>query len=144
MARIVFELEVDAPADRIVEALDTEAGIAGWWTADVGFPGGAGTTMTLGFPIAPMPFELRVDEAAPDRLSWTSVGEFPPHWVGTRVLWTLTPQPGGGSTLVHFSHDGWATDEGPFASSALTWGRLMDTLKGYAETGIAAPLFPKG
>jgi hypothetical protein len=58
------------------------------------------------------------------------------------VLWTLTPTPAG--TLVHFSHDGWASDEGPFASSALTWGRLMDTLKTYAETGVAAPLFPKG
>ena len=144
MARIVFELEVDAPAERIVEALDSEAGIAGWWTADVEFAGGTGTTMKLGFPIAPVPFELRVDEAGPGRVAWTSIGEFPPHWAGTRVLWTLAPRSGSDGTLVHFSHDGWASDEGPFASSALTWGRLMDTLKSYAETGVGAPLFTKG
>lgn len=142
MARIVFELEIEAPAERIVEALDTEDGIAGWWTADVDFAGGVGSIMKPGFPVAPVPFELSVDEVGLGRVAWTSVGDFPPHWAGTRVLWTLTPTAAG--TLVHFSHDGWASDAGPFASSALTWGRLMDTLKTYVETGVAAPLFPKG
>lgn len=143
MARIVFELEIDAPARRIVEALDSQDGIAGWWTADVDFPGGTGTTMKLGFPIAPMPFELRVDESGPDRVAWTSVGEFPPHWAGTRIVWTLAPKAAGDGTLLHFNHDNWATDEGPFASSALTWGRLMDRLKTYVESGVSAPLFAK-
>jgi uncharacterized protein YndB with AHSA1/START domain len=141
MARIVFEVEIDAPPQRVVDALDTQEGIAGWWTADVDFPGGSGTTMRLGFPIAPLPFELRVDEAGPSRVAWTSTGEFPPHWVGTRVLWTLTPKADSDGTSLHFNHDGWATDEGPFASSALTWARLMDSLKSYVETGTGAPLF---
>jgi uncharacterized protein YndB with AHSA1/START domain len=139
MARIVFELEVDAPAKEIAEALTTQQGIAGWWTDDVSFPSGAGATMTLGFPIAPLPFQLRVDEADEQQVAWTSIGEFPPHWAGTRVVWTLAPA--GESTTVHFVHDGWASDEGPFGSSALTWGRLMDTLKRFAETGTPAPLF---
>ena len=139
MPRIVFELEVDAPATQIAQALTTQPGIAGWWTDDVSLPGGAGATMTLGFPIAPLPFQLRVDKADDHQVVWSSVGEFPPHWAGTQVVWTL--EPAGKSTTVHFTHDGWASDEGPFGSSALTWGRLMDTLKRFAETGTAAPLF---
>ncbi len=139
MPRIVFEVEVDAPATKLAEALTTQHGIAGWWTDDVSLAGGAGATMTLGFPIAPRPFQLRVDEADEQHVVWSSVGEFPPHWAGTQVAWTLTPA--GRSTIVHFAHDGWASDEGPFGSSALTWGRLMDTLKRFAETGTAAPLF---
>ena len=139
MARIVFELEIDAPARQVADALTTQQGIAGWWTDDVTLPDGAGATMTLGFPVAPLPFRLRVDEADERRVAWSSVGDFPPHWVGTQVIWTLTPTQE--ATTVHFAHDGWASDDGPFASSALTWGRLMDSLRRYAETGTTAPLF---
>jgi uncharacterized protein YndB with AHSA1/START domain len=139
MPRIVFELEVDAPARQVADALTTERGIAGWWTDDVSLPGGVGATMTLGFPIAPLPFHLTVDQADEQHVVWSSVGEFPPHWAGTTVAWTL--EPAGDSTTVHFAHDGWVSDEGPFGSSALTWGRLMDTLKRFAETGTSAPLF---
>ena len=139
MARIVFELEIAAPAKHVADALTTEQGIAGWWTDNVSLPDGPGATMTLGFPIAPLPFRLRVDEAGERRVAWTSIGDFPPHWAGTEVIWTLTPAQE--STTVHFAHDRWASDEGPFASSAMTWGRLMDSLKRFAETGTTAPLF---
>jgi uncharacterized protein YndB with AHSA1/START domain len=141
MARIVFELDIDAPAARIVEALDSERGIAGWWTSDVNFAGGAGSTMTLGFPVAPKPFELRVDEGSEQRVRWSSVGEFPPHWVGTEIAWTLRPSADGNGTRVHFAHDGWASDEGPLPNAAMTWGILMTSLKRYVETGTGTPLF---
>jgi uncharacterized protein YndB with AHSA1/START domain len=141
MARIVFELEIDAPAAAVVSALDTAAGIAGWWTGDVDFAGGEGSIMKVGFPVAPKPFELRVDGVGDKRVRWTSVGDFPPHWSGTTITWTLTPTERG--TLVHFDHDGWASDDGPFPSAAMTWGQLMTSLKQYVETGTGTPLYRK-
>jgi uncharacterized protein YndB with AHSA1/START domain len=142
MARIVFELEIDATSKEIIEALDTERGIAGWWTEDVTAPGGIGSQLTVGFPgRAPLPFELRVDEITERSVRWSSVGEFPPHWVGTHIIWTLTPTPGGTGTTVHFNHDGWATDEGPLPMSAMTWGQLIGSLKAFVETGTGAPLY---
>lgn len=138
MARIVFELDIEAPASDVVEALDTEEGIVGWWTPSVTFPGGAGSTLAPSFAAAPAPFELRVDEASDRRVRWASIGDFPPHWVGTEVTWTLTPS--DGATRVHFSHDGWADDGGLFPSAALTWGLLMKSLKQYVETGAGTPL----
>jgi uncharacterized protein YndB with AHSA1/START domain len=143
MARIVFELDVHADADRIVQALDTQAGIASWWTDDAELSGVVGSTMTLAFPIAPKPFHLRVEEVSPSRVRWRSIGDFPPHWVGTEVIWSLTPNPDGG-TMVHFAHEGWADDTGPFATSAYTWAQLLGVLKAYAETGAATPLFTSG
>ncbi|MDN5857881.1 MAG: hypothetical protein L0H84_04590 [Pseudonocardia sp.] len=140
MARIVFELEIEAPAKTVVTALDSQQGIASWWTDDVTFAGGVGSVMRLGFPVAPLPFELRVDKAGEESVRWASIGEFPPHWVGTTIAWTLTPRDGN-NTVVHFSHDGWAGDDGPMPSAALTWGQLMLTLKQAAETGRRAPLF---
>lgn len=144
MARIVFEFDVEAQSERIVEALDSERGIAGWWTRDVNFAGGTGSTMTLGFPIAPLPFELRVDEVSKHNVRWSSVGEFPPHWVGTEVVWTLRPSENGEGTTVHFAHHGWASDDGPLPSAAMTWGVLMTSLKRYVETGTGTPLFSEG
>lgn len=143
MARVVFETTINASPADVVKALDTQEGVAGWWTEDVTFPGGEGSQMTLGFPsLAPLPFELRVDEVSESRVHWTSVGEFPPHWVGTEITWTLTAA-GEGTTLVHFSHDGWANDEGPFPSSALTWGQLMGSLRSLVEDGAGMPLYRK-
>jgi uncharacterized protein YndB with AHSA1/START domain len=138
MARIVFEIEIDAAPEKVVEALDTEAGIAGWWTPTVTFPGGVGSVMRPSFSMAPVPFELRVEQVDEACVKWASVGDFPPHWAGTEVIWTLTPTESG--TRVHFNHDGWADDEGPFPSSALVWGMLMQSLKQYVETGTGSPL----
>jgi uncharacterized protein YndB with AHSA1/START domain len=145
MARIVFEMEVESEPDAVVAALETPDGIAGWWTEDVSFEGGVGSTMKLGFAIAPQPFELRVDEVGGRRVAWTSVGDFPPHWVGTRIVWTLRPGSAGNeTTTVHFSHDGWASDEGPMPVAAMTWGQLMVSLKHFIEEGTGEPLFRRG
>src|SRR5260221_11926331 len=102
MPRIVFELEVDAPATQIAQALTTQPGIAGWWTDDVSLPGGAGATMTLGFPIAPLPFQLRVDKADDHQAVWSSAGEFPPHCAGPQVVWP--PEQAGKSPTEHLAH----------------------------------------
>ena len=142
MARIVFETDVAADAATIVEALTTRDGIAGWWTDDVQLEGGEGATMRLGFPIAPVPFELVIEGAAADQVMWRSTGEFPPHWVDTTVTWTLRPGDGG-TTKVHFNHDGWASDEGPFPMSAYTWGQLFGRLADHAQSGTVAPLFTR-
>jgi hypothetical protein len=76
------------------------------------------------------------------RVRWSSVGEFPPHWQGTAVAWTLRPSDSNtDATTVHFTHDGWTSDEGPLPNAAMTWGTLMTSLKRYVETGAGTPLF---
>jgi uncharacterized protein YndB with AHSA1/START domain len=144
VARIVFDVDLAVEPERVIEALDTEAGIRGWWTDDASVPGGIGSEMTVGFPIAPARFRLQVEQVSPRRVVWRSVGEFPPHWANTTISWSLGDSPSGhGGVSLRFVHDGWANDEGPFGNAALTWGRLMDRLKRYCETGVAEPLFLK-
>jgi uncharacterized protein YndB with AHSA1/START domain len=130
MARIVFEISIEAPPEKIVQALDTQGGIAGWWTPTVESAGGAGSVLRPRFAQAPAPFELAVDEVDKGAVQWTSAGAFPPHWAGTTITWRLTPQDERtdayaslrSGTLVHLSHDGWASDDGSFPSAALTLG----------------------
>jgi uncharacterized protein YndB with AHSA1/START domain len=141
MVDILHRVGAVASLDDVYRAIATPEGIAGWWTTDVSFAGGEGAVMTLGFPVAPRPFELRVDEVSDQRVRWSSVGEFPPHWAGTEIVWTFQPSENGRSTTVHFAHDGWASDEGPLPSAAMTWGILMTSLKRYVETGVGTPLY---
>jgi uncharacterized protein YndB with AHSA1/START domain len=142
MARIVFETEAAAAPEVLVRALTTQEGITAWWTDDAEVPGELGSVMTLGFPIAPKRFELRFDVVSPETVRWSSVGAFPPHWVGTTVTWRLTPGDTG-RTKIHFDHDGWTSDSGPFPTSAYTWGQLLPRLQRYAETGQGEPLFTR-
>lgn len=143
MPRIVFQLDADAPVDTVRAALDSQAGIEGWWTDDVAFDGGAGSTMSLGFPVAPKRFSLRVDEVSDVTVRWTSVGAFPPHWTDTVITWTLRPSADGAGATVAFSHDGWADDGPLMATAAVTWGQLVLRLKSYAETGTGPALFQR-
>src|ERR687892_1462340 len=91
MARIVFEIDIEAPASKVVEARDTEEGIAGWWTPSVTFPGGVGSTLAPSFAAAPVPFELRVDEVGDGQVRWASVGTSRPTGRAPRSSGRLRP-----------------------------------------------------
>lgn len=138
MARIVFEMEVAAAPRPIVDALTTADGIRSWWTDDVELDG---DELRVGFAVAPKPFVLRVESTSDTEVAWRSVGDFPPHWADTTIVWSITA--GEGSSIVHFAHDGWASDDGPLAGAAFTWGQLLVRLKGFAESGNVAPLFTR-
>jgi len=93
MARIVLETGTAADPAALIEALTTAKGIAAWWTDDVDYAGGAETSMRLGFPVAPLPFELTVERVTDDNVVWRSTGAFPPHWADTTMSWTVGGRP---------------------------------------------------
>ncbi len=133
MPDIVFQMDIEAPQARVADAISSQSGIRGWWTESAEVPEGDSGVMTLGFAMAPAPFELRVDERSEDAVRWASIGAFPPHWAGTEIRWQLAAAEGG--TTVSFRHAGWPSDDGMFGPTAFTWGQLMLSLKGYVESG---------
>lgn len=137
---IVFTVDINADQAAVARALATTEGITSWWTDRCEGDGSEGGTIRPAFPIAPMPFELRVDEASDAAVRWTSVGDFPPHWANSEVSWRIAPNPDGPGVLVDFKHDGFPTDQG-IGMVAYTWGQLMTSLKRFAETGARDPLF---
>jgi len=142
MAEAVFLVDIDADRHSIKQALSTESGIKSWWTTRANVPANVGEVMTVGFSEAPAPFQLRVDEASDERVRWTSVGDFPPHWVGTEVVFNLMKNPDKVGTRLLFEHKGFATADPMLGHTAFTWANLMHTLKNYSETGTPSPFFP--
>ncbi|MEV6977649.1 SRPBCC domain-containing protein [Kitasatospora sp. NPDC093806] len=148
MAEIALALDIAAPRAVVLAALTTHDGLTAWWTTEVDRD--AGDVLLLAFPDAPEPFRLRRERADLDRVIWTNVGSFPPHWTGTWISWELTelPDPRGESghhTRLLFRHGGWQPgSEDGVPMVAGTWAQLLVRLKDYAQSGKAQPFFTTG
>ena len=138
MPDVVFRFDVDAPPQTVLTALTTSDGIQGFWTSRAEVPAAVGGTLRLGFPIAPAPFDLRLERSDERTVVWRTE-TFPPHWVGTTVRWDVEQRDGGAT--VGFAHAGFG-DAHEAGRVAYTWGQIMVQLKRYAETGRPDPVFP--
>jgi len=137
MADINFRFEVEAEPRRALDAVKTAEGIRGFWTTDARVPADVGETLELGFPVAPKPFDLRLERSDQADVVWRTQ-TFPPHWVGTTIEWRVSA--GDRGSTVAFRHAGFRDDEAA-GSAAYTWGQIMVHLKRYAETGTPDPVF---
>jgi uncharacterized protein YndB with AHSA1/START domain len=134
---VLFRFDVDAAPAAVLDAVKTTDGIKGFWTARADVPESVGETLKLEFAIAPLPFDLRLEQSDESTVVWRTE-TFPPHWVGTTVRWDVEPRDDG--STVSFRHAGFTDDEAA-GQVAYTWGQIMARLKEYAETGRANPVF---
>jgi uncharacterized protein YndB with AHSA1/START domain len=137
MTDVLFRFDVDAAPEAVLEAVKTSEGIKGFWTSRAEVPGEIGETLKLEFAIAPLPFDLRLEQSDERTVVWRTE-TFPPHWVGTTVRWDVEARDDG--TTVSFRHAGFSDDE-EAGRVAYTWGQIMARLKEYAETGSPHPVF---
>ena len=139
MTDILHEITIQAPAGKVFDAITTEAGLKGWWTADTRSSGKKGSTATFGFYNKSMVLEMRYDEVErAHHLRWSCVGG-PGEWNGAAVAFDLEPAEQG--TKVRFRHSGWKSTDGIFPKVNTGWGGLMYSLKKYVESGKPAPMF---
>jgi hypothetical protein len=84
-------------------------------------------------------FRMRVDRLVPaQRVVWTCLGDVP-EWKGTRLRFELTAH--GAGTTLRFTHAGWRSTRGYFATCNSTWGELMHRLKAHVEGKKPGPHF---
>jgi uncharacterized protein YndB with AHSA1/START domain len=134
---VLFRFDVEAAPEAVLDALKTSDGIKGFWTSRADVPAEVGATVNVEFAIAPLPFDLRLEQSDEQTVVWRTE-TFPPHWVGTTVRWDVEPSDAGAT--VSFRHAGF-TDEEEAGRVAYTWGQVMVRLKAYAESGTPDPVF---
>ena len=137
MPDVLFQFDVDAPPAKVLEAVKTTEGIKGFWTTVADVPETVGEVVTVGFAIAPKPFDLRLEQSDEGTVVWRTES-FPPHWVGTTIRWEVDEREGG--STVRFRHGSFG-DDWETGAVAYTWGQIMVKLKQYAETGKPDPVF---
>jgi uncharacterized protein YndB with AHSA1/START domain len=132
MAEMLHEVVIAAPVRRVYEALTTREGLRGWWTDDAEMEPRVGSVAVFGFGNRATVFRMRIDDLVPGRrVVWSCEGE-PGEWQDTQLTFELTPTPNGGTRL-RFSHTGWRSPDGCFATCNSRWGVLMHRLKAFVE-----------
>ena len=143
-AAIALAVSVNAPADRITDALATTEGLASFWTTDSRARPHTGSVARFGFGGPEL--QMRIDQLDPGRrIAWTCLTDFPMppgHWTGTTVTWDLT-QSGNGDVNVLLQHGNWPAPitQAELAATAYNWALILTALRGYAETGTPQPVF---
>lgn len=133
--RMQFDIEADPAIVR--RALETQEGIASWWTTAAQLDDGGG--LRTSFPDVPQPFEFDVQSGG-SAVRWTT-GGFPPWWAGTTIRWDVSANPDGPGTRLQFVHGGYDPDNPVIPIVTPAWAQIIQRLKGYAETGIPQPFF---
>jgi uncharacterized protein YndB with AHSA1/START domain len=140
MADMYHAISIAAPAEKVYEAIVTQAGLRAWWTADSVAEARVGSTAEFGFRNRAAVFRMRVEELQPGRrVVWACLGDVD-EWKGTRLTWEIAPKDGGAE--LRFTHGDWRSTAGAYPLCNSTWGELMHRLKAYAEGKAPGPHFP--
>jgi uncharacterized protein YndB with AHSA1/START domain len=133
---IVHSIDIAATADHVYDALTTETGLAGWWTADNKVDREIGAINQFRFgPDTLLTFRVGKLEA-PRRVAWSAI-DGPPDWKGTQVTFDITPK--GNIANLHFRHSGFAADYELFGMFNYLWAQNLRSLKLWLETGTGEP-----
>lgn len=132
MVDILHRLGVeDIPAERVVEAISTVAGIRSWWIGTTNGDDTLGGRLSFGDEI-----EATVVARRPERVSWR-VDAGPKEWIGTHITFDITSADGW--TIVLFKHEGWAQPNEFMHHCSSKWAVFLVSLKRFLETGTGTP-----
>ena len=131
MAELRHQIPIEAPAQRVYDAVGTQAGMRGWWTADTRMDEKPGGRAEFGFEQRQMIFRMTIEELEPGRRVVMRCSGDHPDWSGTTLTWEIAAQDGG--SVLRFTHGGWKSTGDYYASCNSTWGELMYRLKDYVE-----------
>ena len=141
MADMNHAIQIDASPEKVYQAIATDAGLRGWWTADSKTESAVGGKAEFGFDDRGTVFRMRIEELRPGaRVVWSCLGD-PDDWKGTRLTWEMSQEDGG--TMLRFTHGNWRATDGYFATCNSTWGELMYRLKDHVEGKRPGPRWTK-
>lgn len=140
MTTIRHALTLNASATAVRAAINTGAGVRGWWAKDATVGQGEGSYHELRFDKGgnTVVMKFRVDIDAPDKITWTCTDNANPVWPGTSLTWSLSAD--GDRTNVVFEHAGFTeADSAPYRMTADGWEHFIESLRAYTETGTGQP-----
>jgi uncharacterized protein YndB with AHSA1/START domain len=123
---------INAPRTKVFEAISTINGLSNWWTKDTFGDNKLGGVIKFQFG-GNTGAEMKVIESIPnEKITWECVGS-PYGWVGNKITFFLDEN--DSKTRIRFSHDGWEEQGDSYAACCFSWGRYMESLRQFCQTG---------
>jgi len=123
---------IDAKRSDVFKAISTIEGLSNWWTTDTKGDSNVGGTIQFRFATHGGP-DMKVKEVKPgESVTWECLSS--PHgWTGHTFSFHLDDN--DGKTRVRFSHAGFNEEDDGYAICTFSWGRYMESLRQYCQTG---------
>ncbi|MEO6602308.1 MAG: SRPBCC domain-containing protein [Polyangiaceae bacterium] len=132
-----FRVGISATPDAVYEALTDTKKLAAWWTSDTRGDGTrVGGRLEFWFGTFCQKFEVKALDRG-KRVVWKATEEGMEEWVPTEVSFTLTTKEA--TTIVNFTHGGWAARSDFFVHCSTKWVTFLLSLKALLETGEGRP-----
>jgi uncharacterized protein YndB with AHSA1/START domain len=140
MATIQYEFQTSASADELFRAVTTEEGFAAWWCRHCSLDSRLGGEAEFRFGRGSVIMAFQFDELEPARrVRMTCVRtQNNDEWQGTTLAFDLSTATEGGTHL-QFRHEGWAEETTCYDQCVQGWGRFINSLQKYIETGTGDP-----
>ena len=122
---------INAPKEKVFEAITTINSLASWWTVQT--TGNADPGGVIQFRFGNMGPDMKVTELIPnEKLVWECV-DSPFGWTGNHISFVLDTNEG--KTRVRFVHNDWQATDDFYGSCNFSWGRYMESLRQLCQTG---------
>jgi uncharacterized protein YndB with AHSA1/START domain len=136
-------LNIKATPETIYDAVSTENGIKGWWSADCSVGTTEGSSSLLKFDkqgmLVAMGF-ITLTLQTNEKVVWECISMPNPAWIGTKISTAISP--GEDGCQVIFTHSNfdkkWAGLE-PFEQTKGTWNHFVSSLVSFCEGGTGQP-----
>lgn len=136
MIHIRHNLTISTPPETVYKAVTIKTGIQGWWTDDIKIEPTVGSIAEFNFGDR-YHNEMKIVDLQPNkRVEWHCI-EADPEWVDTTITFEL--EENKGKTYLRFGHNNWKKLTNFYAHCNYQWGRYMNSLKCYCETGNGNP-----
>jgi uncharacterized protein YndB with AHSA1/START domain len=136
MKSICHRLLIEAPVEKVYEALTTQKGLAGWWTPETKAKPEVGSISRFSF--GPTYFkEMKIEELKPlSTVKWLCVKGYE-EWIGTTITFELQRHDKGTSLVLR--HEGWKEYTNEFAGCSYDWALFLRSMKFLCQTGKGFP-----
>jgi len=132
MTTIKHLFHIDAPQEKVYQALTTIDGLSNWWTKYTSGETALREIIEFSFG-TPLITKMKVISLVPDQLvRWECIDGLD-DWKKTIVSFQLGQNEG--KTLVRFEHDKWKKANDLYAACSFSWSRYLESLRQLCQTG---------
>lgn len=137
MKTILHTVDIGAAPEAVYQAIATEAGLSGWWTATVEAEERVGSVIDFRFGATFNPDMKITALESPRLITWTCVGGHEP-WMDNHFRFEIEPR-GDGCALFFTQEYAQELSDEEYGRYNYNWGYYLESLRRLVETGRGTP-----